>query len=255
MRSDDSNTIKSVEKSFQILECIVMKGSGGVSEIADELDYSPSTVHAHLTTLQRLGYLTVVDRRYNLSNRFLHFARHAQRKVDGIEVIKMNVNRLADETNERVQFMIEEHGRGIYLHKAEGKHSAPNNTFLGRPRYLHMCASGKAILANLSERRVDEIIDYWGLPKQTENTITDKERLFPELDRIRERGFAVNRAETVDGLNAIGAPILSVSNRVIGSISISGPAHRFSTEGRVNSAYRDDLIGAIEDITLNLRYP
>lgn len=255
MRSEDRKTIKSVERAFRILECLVRKDGVGVNELAKELDYSPSTVHVHLTTLQQLGYLITVNGEYDISNRFLYFARHAQTRVDGLDVIKANVRRLAEETDERVQFMIEEYGRGIYIDKAEGKHGAPNNTFLGKPRYLHMCASGKAILANLPKERATEIIDYWGLPKQTENTITDEETLFSELEKVREEEIATNKGETVDGLIAVGAPILSVDDRVIGSISISGPAHRISTNGEVKKVYRDKLIGATEDITLNLRYP
>ena len=255
MQSDDNGKIKSIEKSFRILECIVNEGHGGVNELARELNYSPSTVHAHLSTLQNLGYLIVVDGEYAISNRFLQFAKHAQHRVERLDLIRANVKRLAEETDERVQFMIEEHGRGIYIEKEEGEYGAPNNTFLGKPRYLHMCASGKAILANLPNERVVEIIDYWGLPAQTEHTITDEETLFSELETIREEGLATNRGETVEGLIAVGAPILSVDERVIGSISISGPAHRISANGEIRELYRDKLISAVEDVTLNLKYP
>ncbi|WP_394743176.1 IclR family transcriptional regulator [Natronococcus roseus] len=255
MQPGDNKQIKSVEKSFRILECIVREGRGGVNELAQELDYSLSTVHAHLSTLQELDYLVRIDREYAISNRFLHFARHAQSRVEGLDVIKANVRRLADETDERVQFMIEEHGRGIYIDKAEGEYGAPNNTLLGKPRYLHMCASGKAILANLPKERMVEIIDYWGLPAQTEKTITDEKVLFSEIETIREEGLAMNKGETVNGLIAVGAPVLSADEQIIGSISISGPAHRISTNGKVKEMYCDKLIGATEDITLNLKYP
>lgn len=254
MQSKNSKTIKSLERSFSILEYIVTNGAKGVNELATELNYSPSTVHAHLTTLHQLGYLIVVDGKYDISNRFLYFARHGQDRVEGLDLIKTNVRRLAEETNERVQFMVEEQGRGIYIDKAEGIHGAPNNTSLGKPRYLHICASGKAILAHLPKERQTEIIDHWGLPQQTENTITDEKTLFSELETIREDGIATNKGETVDGLIAVGAPILSVDDQVIGAISISGPAHRIATDGEVNGEYRDKLLGAIEDIALNLRY-
>lgn len=254
MDTGDGKRIKSVERSVRILERIVNEGEGGVNELARALDYSPSTVHAHLATLHDLGYLVAIDGEYAISNRFLQFARHAQSRIEGLDVIRANVARLADETGESAQFMIEEHGRGIYVEKAEGDRGAPNDTFLGKPRYLHMCASGKAILAHLPPERVAEIVDRWGLPAQTARTITDEETLFAELDEIRDAGVATNEGETVDGLIAVGAPIRSADGRVIGSISVSGPEHRLASNGEIRERYRDELLGAVEDVTLNLTY-
>ncbi|WP_144797866.1 IclR family transcriptional regulator [Halorubrum depositum] len=254
MSSGDGKRIRSVERSVRILERIVNEDEGGVNELARALDYSPSTVHAHLATLHDLGYLVTVDGEYAVSNRFLQFARHAQSRIEGLDVIRANVRRLADETGESAQFMIEEHGRGIYVERAEGERGAPNDTSLGKPRYLHMCASGKAILAHLPRERVTEIVDRWGLPVQTARTITDEETLFAELDAIRDEGVATNDGETVDGLTAVGAPIRSADGRVIGSISVSGPAHRISSNGEIRERYRDELIGAVEDVALNLKY-
>ncbi|GAB7009320.1 IclR family transcriptional regulator [Halorubrum trueperi] len=254
MDSGDGKRIGSVERSVRILERIVNEDEGGVNELARALDESPSTVHAHLATLHDLGYLVTVDGEYAISNRFLHFARHAQHRIEGLDVIRANVARLADETGESAQFMVEEHGRGIYVEKAEGDRGAPNDTHLGKPRYLHMCASGKAILAHLSPKRVAEIVDRWGLPAQTARTITDEETLYAELDAIGDAGVATNEGETVDGLIAVGAPIRSADGRVIGSLSVSGPEHRLASNGEIRERYRDELLGAVEDVTLNLTY-
>ena len=254
MQPGDTKTISSVERSFRILEALVERDGAGVNELATELGYAPSTVHAHLATLQRLGYVLTTDGEYDISNRCLYFSQYARMRVTELDVIETNVRRLAEETDERVQFMIEEHGRGIYVTKAEGRHGAPNNTTLGNPRYLHICASGKAILAHLPSERVSEIVARWGLPTQTERTITDEETLHAELGAIREREYSTNEGETVDGLTAIGASVRSADDRVIGSISISGPTHRLATDGEIKDIYRETLLGAIEDITLNLKF-
>jgi len=64
-----------------------------------------------------------------------------------------------------------------------------------------------------------------GLPAQTENTITDHERLFEDLEGMRERGYAYNDdEEEIEGFRAVGAPIRDIDGRVRGSLSISGPA-------------------------------
>jgi len=57
------------------------------------------------------------------------------------------VEQLAEQTEERAQFIVEEHGRGVYLHTATGNHAVQVNSRLGRVKSLHNSASGKAILS------------------------------------------------------------------------------------------------------------
>jgi len=98
------------------------------------------------------------------------------------------VEQLAEQTEERAQFIVEEHGRGVYLHTATGNHAVQVNSRLGRVKSLHNSASGKAILPQLPEERVEEIVDRWGLEASTENTITDYDELLAELELVRDRG-------------------------------------------------------------------
>ena len=50
---------------------------------------------------------------------------------------------------------------------------------------------------------------------------------FIQLLRItRERGFSLDEEVLEEGINAVGAPILSINNKPVGSIAIAGPAYR-----------------------------
>ncbi|WP_225308233.1 IclR family transcriptional regulator C-terminal domain-containing protein [Haloarcula sp. CBA1131] len=65
--------------------------------------------------------------------------------------------------------------------------------------------------------------------------MTTREALFDELEEIRERGYAFDREEKIQGLRCVAAPV-TTKNEIIGAISISGPASRF--EGEV---YEEEL--------------
>lgn len=56
-------------------------------------------------------------------------------------------------------------------------------------------ATGKAVLSQLPREEVESIIDKWGLPMMTENTITDREALFEDLATAREQGYSINNEE------------------------------------------------------------
>jgi DNA-binding IclR family transcriptional regulator len=118
---------------------------------------------------------------------------------------------------------------------------------------LHSVAAGKSILAHMSEEDVWQIIEDRGLPKITENTITDSETLFEELEMIREQGYSVNDQENLDGLKAIGAPILGADGQVIGALSVSGPTHRMKGE-YFESELPDLLLGVVNELELNIAY-
>lgn len=50
--------------------------------------------------------------------------------------------------------------------------------------------------------------------------------MFAELEMIRERGYAMDDAERVDGMRCIGAPIVDQNDEVLGAVSVSAPMSR-----------------------------
>lgn len=225
-----------------------------VTEITDELDFSASTVHGHLTTLRERGYVIKNDDgSYRLALQFLSLGSSARQEIDGYQHVQPRVDRLVEQTEERAQFMTLENGRGVYLYMAESQRAVPSYTSIGKFRHLNTCASGKSILAELPRSRVDEIIDEFGFKERTENTITEREHLYNELDRVRERGYAINRQESVKGLVAIGAAVHKQNGDLLGSISLSAPAHRM-TEERIENVFSNALLGTIEEIELQTEF-
>jgi DNA-binding IclR family transcriptional regulator len=142
---------------------------------------------------------------------------------------KEEIERLAQETEEYTHLVAEEHGQAIYLHEARGEHAVGEDHFSKRfetPTELHSSAYGKAILAHLSDDRIERVIDEYGLPARTENTVTTKQELYEELELIRERGFSLNDGEEIRGVRAVGVPIRETDGNVLGAISVSKPISR-----------------------------
>ena len=63
-----------------------------------------------------------------------------------------------------------------------------------------------------------------GLPAKTAQTITTLDRLFIELNQVRERGYAISDREDMEILRAVAAPIFDFSGRPIGGLVISALA-------------------------------
>lgn len=247
------NAVKAVETSLDIVEALREADGARVSELADVLDISNSSVHRHLTTLREANYVTKEGDVYYLSLQFLELGEYVRNRKEIFRMAEPKVDEIAAETGERVQFVVEEHGYVRYVHLATGEHAVKTISGVGKRVRMHAVAAGKAILANLPESRAREIVDRRGLPAFTENTITDEERLFEELEEIRERGVSYSEGELVDGLNAVGVPVWCPGERVLGALTVAGPAHRI--KGDVFRAEIPDfLLGAANELELKLEY-
>ncbi|MDR9429399.1 MAG: IclR family transcriptional regulator [Natronomonas sp.] len=253
MGQNARNPVKATEMTFVVLDGLKELNGVGVTELAAHLDIPKSTVHSYLSTLEQEEFVVKEDGAYHVGVRFLEYGAHARKRKDIYEIAKPEIDRLAEETGNLSNLLIEEHGRGVYLHRGEGNRAIQVNAQVGTRVYLHSTALGKAILANLSEETVDGIIDRHGLPRITPNTITDRDELAEELGTIRERGYAIDDEERVEGLRCISAPVLSNTDTVVGSISVSGPTHRFKGE-----YFIEDIPGKVMEaanvIELNLTY-
>ncbi|MDL5363474.1 IclR family transcriptional regulator [Halalkalicoccus sp. NIPERK01] len=251
MAGTSRTTVASVERSYEIVHALQELNGARVHELATHLDLAPSTIHKHLVTLEQLGYARKEGDEYRVGMRFLTIGGHIRNSRRGYRLAIEMVSRLVEEVDERAQFVVENGGRGIYLHTEISQHSVQIDRYTGKRRYLHSSAAGKAILAYLPDDRVEEIIDRWGLPAETAETITDREELYDELERIRSVGVAFNDGESIKGLRAVGVPVMTPHDSVLGAFSVSAPAHRL--KGDLYGEELPDLIlGFANELELNL---
>jgi len=234
-KTEDSSwrTLQTVERASEIIQVLSELDGAGVSTVAERLDVSVSSAHSHLATLHETGFLVKRGGQYRLSYRFLHLGEYVRNSSDLYRCGRSEADKLADETGHYVHLFTEERGMGINIYEARGEHAEEydyQSLKLQRREPLHISASGKTILATLSEEEARTRVHRHGLEPYTDNTITEEPVLFEELDRIRERGYAVNDEEEIVGYCAVAAPIQTESNTAIGSISVAGPTRFFDTE-------------------------
>lgn len=224
-RTGADSGIKSTDTLFAIVETLKERNGAGVTELADELDRSKSTIHSHLKSLEKHRCVVKEGDTYRIGLRFLNFGGYAAQQTDLLEIVQSEVDGLVEETGETSQMIVEEHGRGIYLYQNRGDQAVKTDSHVGTEVYLHCTAVGKAILAHLPEGRVHEIVDRHGLPEKTPETVTDRETLFDELEEIRDRGYAFDDGERIPGIRCVAAPVRT-DETVIGAMSVSGPTKR-----------------------------
>lgn len=245
--------ISSTQTTLEILQVVRRLESAGVTEIANELGVAKSTVHRHLTTLLEDQYLVREGDAYELSFRFLTLGEYVRTRNERFRTAERKVRHLADRTGERCQFIVEEHGYAVYIHVAMGDRAVRTDSALGKRVPMNAVSAGKAILSRLPDEQVRDILDRRGLPARTPNTITDESALLEDLQRTRERGFALNDEESTLGLRAISVPATDLHGNVIGAFGVSGPTHRFRDD-RFREELPDLLLGVVNEFELDIQH-
>ncbi len=253
-RSRTNETLSTVHRAFEVVDVLRDLEGARVTEVAEALDVAPSTAHKYLATLFEERCVVKEGDEYHVGLEFLDIGTYAKYRKQDYRYCTRKVSEIAEETGERVQFVVEEHGLGIYLDtEAADENAVMIDRRDGVHRHLHATAAGKVILAMLPDHRVREILDQHGMPAETERTVTDRETLLEELERIESEGIAYNDEESVEGLRAVGVPVFRPDGRILGAFSLSAPSNRMK-----GSRFREEvpnvLLGHANEIELNLRY-
>ncbi|SIS20570.1 IclR family transcriptional regulator [Natronorubrum thiooxidans] len=251
MDNTAGRTLQTTSISLEVVEMLRELDGGRVTELADELELAPSTVHSHLSTLLSKGYAVKQGDEYYLSLRFLDHGDYVRNRKKSYRVAASYTEQLAKETDCRAVFAVMENGRGVYIHTSSGKHAVWTYSTVGKQFYLHQTASGKSILSRFSRSHVIEIIEQWGLPAATDHTITDPDTLLEQLETIRERGIAFNYEEQLDGIKAVGVPVNGPDDRVVGAFSVASPANRL-TDDQFEEDIPNTLLGVANEFELEI---
>lgn len=236
------NPVRSIERAARILGLLKELDGARLVDIEEYVELSKGTIHSYLATLEQCGLVSKHGRTYYIGLNCLTLGGYARDREQLYVLGREGADELAEQTGELVALMTEWNGRSTYLYQRAGERAMTMDSHLGVQLPIHCTASGKAILSELPEDRVHEIIDDRGLPVWTDNTITDRTALFEELESIRDRGISFDDEERIDGLRGIGVPIKR-DDTLLGAIALAGPVNRLEGD-----RYREELPDQITKI-------
>ncbi|MED4403533.1 IclR family transcriptional regulator [Metabacillus fastidiosus] len=225
--------VKSVDRALRIITMVSTRKEGmGVTELAAFLDLNKSTIFRLLATLAEHGFIEQDQetKKYRLGYKYLELSSMLLESIDLRTQAKPFLKELESHTNEVIHLVVYDQGEVVYIEKLEGNETLRTHSQVGRRAPIHCTSVGKVILAYLPDEEILNIIEKHGLPKHTEQTISDKEAFLEELNRIKEQGYGTEFEENEPGITCIAAPIFDNSKKITAAISISGPSIRMTDE-------------------------
>lgn len=256
VRRDKSNyIIQSVSHALDVLE--QFRGEEdelGVTELSKRLKLHKNNVFRILATLQSRNYIeqNKSNENYRLGVKCLELGQTFIHQRGMLKQSRAILTELAERTGETSYISIHRANEVVYIDSVEASSTVRVVSRLGLNMPTHATAAGKVLIAFESE---EEIRARFGkeLTRYTNNTFRSVEDLIRDLDSVRERGYATDLEEFEVGLRCLAAPVRDYTRKVIGAISVSGPAHRM-TDGKIEESIAAEVVRAGKELSARLGF-
>jgi len=231
-REKTNYIIQSVSHALDVLEQFTGESDElGVTELSKRLKLHKNNVFRLLATLESRGYIEQnrATENYRLGIRCLQLGQTYVMQMGLLRQAHPIIESLAHAASETAFVAVLRKASVVPLDAVEANRPIRLTSRIGEALPLHCTAAGKVQLAFISDADLREAL-MEGLPKFTEKTIVDRQALLTQLRSVAEQGYSLEMGEHLTEVNSIAVPIRDYTRNVVGSLAVSGPAHRMDAE-------------------------
>ncbi|MDV3125158.1 IclR family transcriptional regulator [Mycobacterium sp. 21AC1] len=227
--------VQSVDRALALLEHLADAGGAmRLAELEEVTGLPLPTIHRLLRSLAHNGYVRQeTSRRYALGPRLIRLGQSATRTLGGAWA-GPRLATLVAEIGETANMAVLEADSVVYVAQVPSAHSMRMFTEVGRRVAAHSTGVGKALLSQLTDDQVCDLLVRTGMPANTARTHTDRGAFLAELAEIREQGWAVDDGEQEIGVRCVAVPLPGAPT--LSAVSVSGPSGRITASRVVEIA-------------------
>jgi DNA-binding IclR family transcriptional regulator len=187
---------------------------------------------------------------YRLGIRLLELGSLVKSRISVRQEALPHMQSLQQELGETINLSVRHDDEVVYVERTSGNNSMMRVVqIIGARAPLHITAVGKIFLAEDSPEKCAEYARRTGLPRYTENTLTDADALAKELEKVRRQGYASDNEEAEKGVSCLGAGIYNDEGRLVAGLSVSAPSDR------LNKAWATQVRQTAEKISRAIGHP
>lgn len=194
----------------------------GISEISRRAEVNKNMVSRILHTLEEEHWVQFDEKMgYTLTLFPFCLASQVVNRTSFVSVGVPLLKKFWEKYGESTYLGILHNDEVLYLSHFDSRQKVRVAGVVGGSYPLYCTGPGKALLAFSGEEYQNEYFKKTELKAYTQNTITDREKLYQELDIIRERGYSLDNEEFGNGIVCLSAPVFDYSGKVTGVIGCS----------------------------------
>lgn len=201
--------VPAIDKCFAILDLMARKKlSLGINDIARELGLNKSTI---FYILHHLADLDVLERDPNglfrLGSKLFVLGNAAGGSSDLIRTVHPFLEEINTKTKLSAFLGIRSGRRAVIVDKVDTAYDLKISSEIGMRLPLLAGAAGRALMCQLADEKIDDLLSEMTPKRFTNKTPTNREILKARILKVRETGVAVDREEYIGGVVALGAPL------------------------------------------------
>ena len=221
-----------IGRATVVLDAIAeARGPLTLTDLATRTRLPRSTVHRVIPALEEELYVVRVPERpgYVLGPGLLKFGMNAHLRL--LAANRSQLVSLAREVNENVELAIFSGREVVVVDQIASPERLKGVTKVGKSFSLHASCIGMALLAQLPDERVAELLPGQ-LERFTANTVTDRAAVMAELTDVRVSHVAVDIEEHDVGICAV-ATGMSGPTGALQAVAVVMPTRRFKEKARL----------------------
>jgi DNA-binding IclR family transcriptional regulator len=220
--------IESVDNALKLLLLLGEQPQIRLSEATRYLGVASSTAHRLLAMLTYRGFVRQdpVSKAYLPGPALTSVAFAIFGRVDVPATATPIMRGLSERLRETVHVGMLDGSSVRFVAAVEGPAAVRVASRLGRTMPAHCTSTGKAMLAQLSEAELRQLLPREELRRITAYSIATRTELEAELSRIRECGYAVNREESEEGVASVAVPIPTRAPGLRLALNAAAPQNR-----------------------------
>lgn len=220
--------IESVDNALKLLLLLGERPEIRLSEATRYLGVAPSTAHRLLAMLAYRGFVRQdpVSKAYLPGPSLTGVAFAIFGRIDIQRSAAPIMRALSEQLRETIHVGMLDGADVHFVAAVEGPSAVRVASRLGRTMPAHCTSTGKAMLAQLPEGELRQLLPGEELERITSRSIGRRTELEAELARVRERGYAINREESEDGVASVAVSIPTRAPGLRLALNAAAPQNR-----------------------------
>jgi len=197
-----------------------------LSDVAEQLEVSPSTAHRLLTTLEagRLLQQNARSLLYEPGEDLLSPAPSLTPQRSRWDLARPFMGELSERVLCTVNLLTLKDGNVAFVESVEALTALRVSSRLGAIMPAHCVSGGKVLLAQLTDAELSNLYPNEILPQMTDKSIGTRDALLAELQRVRKRGYGTNFGESEHGITGVAVPVAGGTGQVGLALAVSAPS-------------------------------
>lgn len=222
--------IASVDNALRLILLLGEHSEIRLTEASAYLGVASSTAHRLLAMLQYRGFVRQDPRSkvYQSGAALTNVAFSVLSRIDVRTHARPVLERLNKELEETVHLGMLEGSMVRFIDAIESPRAVRVASRMGRSMSAHCTSTGKAILAQLPDSELYKLYPEEILIQMTPHSVSTRESLMAELEKVRQRGYATNREESEEGVSSVSVAVTSSSISSRFAVNVSAPVGRLS---------------------------